>query len=109
MCCLVARILQRRAAGQDGQLRSQQTMGPQLALGRQWKPVQRIATRSKLPHRDQVHTCLPRRAAGRAGRVSAEQAGPVNLGKSGQLPGRFHRHPPEPDFPVLSFPEALDT
>lgn len=34
--------------------------------------------------------------------------GHVNLGKSGQLPGRFHRHPPEPDFPVLSLPEALD-
>lgn len=61
-----------------GQLRSLQTMEPQLALGRQWKPVQRIATRSKLPRSGQVHTCLGRKAAGQggAGRVSAEQAGP---------------------------------
>lgn len=61
-----------------GQLRSLQTMEPQLALGRQWNSVQRIATRSKLPSSSQVHTCLRRRAAGqgRAGRVSAEQAGP---------------------------------
>lgn len=32
----------------------------------------------------------------------------MNLGESGQHPGRFHRHPPEPDFPVLSLPGALE-
>lgn len=66
-----------------GQLRSLQTMEPQLAPGRQWKLVQRIATRSKLPGSGQVHTCLRRKAAGqgRAGRVSAEQAGPCESGE----------------------------
>ena len=54
--------------GQTGQPRPLRTMEPQLDLGRQWKSVQRMATRSTLPGSGQVHTCLLERVAGQ-GRV----------------------------------------
>lgn len=66
---------------------------------------------NKLPGSGQVHTCLQGGQQGRVGQGRAGQdmfqqhkLGNLNLGKSGQHQGRFHRHPPEPAFPVLSLP-----